>query len=261
VITEIDIIAKSTKNPGRLITFEVKDFSFWKGWVWRQGSDIRQQYYEKAVNKLAIKENYIKEKYECETVESFIVTSIPESNDRIDKTQLIFLSDLTEFLYKLSNLEVASRKRHYSSNYLVRYFERLQKDYRNTTGIQTEINEHLKEKKEILAELDKIKEEYNCSRDIFNSINSEFDTLKVSQKLASKRLVKDNGEKHFQLEEELKKIKISIVSVKRDLAIKSKKLHLIKDRYEEKKKLYNQIDEEIAKIEKLKDRHLRSRTF
>ena len=261
VITEIDIIAKSTKNPGRLITFEVKDFSFWKGWVWRQGSEIRQQYYEKAVDKLAIKENYIREKYECDTVESFIVTSIPESNDRIGQTQLIFLSDLTEFLYKLSNLEVASRKRHQSSNYLVRYFERLQKDYKNTTGIQTEINEHLKVKKEILSELDKIKEEYNCSRDIFNSINSEFDTLKVSQKLASKRLVKDTGEKHFQLEAELKKIKASILNVKRDLTIKSKKLHQIKDQYEEKKKLCKQIDDDIAKIEKLMDRHLRSRTF
>ena len=41
VITEIDVIAQSTSNSNQWLACEVKDFSFWRGWIFGHGAENR----------------------------------------------------------------------------------------------------------------------------------------------------------------------------------------------------------------------------
>ncbi|MHA2502459.1 MAG: nuclease-related domain-containing protein, partial [Candidatus Kariarchaeaceae archaeon] len=73
VITEIDIIAQSTLHKDDWLTIEVKDFSFWRGWIFGHGADSRREYYMKAIGKLPIKEDYIRQKHSIDEITSIIV--------------------------------------------------------------------------------------------------------------------------------------------------------------------------------------------
>ncbi len=261
VITEIDIIAQSTSNPDEIITFEVKDFSFWKGWIWNQNADTRRAYYENAVEKLPVKEEYIKSKYNCKTIRSYIVTSIPESYNKIKDTELIYLNDLTEFLYKLSNHPYIPRKRHRSTNFLIRYYENLKKDMEHSKKIEVKINENKEILAEIKKQLDEIKKEYENARDQYKIVKSEYDTAKISHDLISKRLLKDDGEKHYQIEAELKKIKFELVNLRKELARKAENIHTIRNKHEFILKKYKSKENELKSLQEARQRNLSGRIF
>ena len=98
------------KSQNQWIAFEVKDFSFWRGWIWGQGAEIRKEYYLRAIQKLPIKEDFIRQKHSCNNITSVIVTSIPEPFDSIKGVKLIYLSNLSEELVKLSENQFTPRK-------------------------------------------------------------------------------------------------------------------------------------------------------
>ncbi|MHA2250598.1 MAG: nuclease-related domain-containing protein [Candidatus Kariarchaeaceae archaeon] len=261
VITEIDVIARSKINPDVWITFEVKDFSFWRGWVWGQGSEIRKDFYLKAIGKLPVKEEFITNKHHCESLTSFIVTSIPEPFETLEGIKMIYLSDLSEELVKLSGNLSTPRKRHSSSNFLIRYFERLQKDYLNAEKLiipNKELQKTISKEKEKLCEY---KDEYEKIRETYQLLSSEHDTLKVSRKLASKRLVRDSGEKHFQLEKELQNIEKMISKSQRERGVKVKILRELKNCYKQQFHTIKKLETESQKITNSIERLLGSRLF
>ncbi len=262
VITEIDIIAQSIMDPGIILTFEVKDFSFWKGWMWRQGSHMRREYYEKAVAKLPIKEEFIRDKYDdVREIRSYIVTSIPEGYTKIDDTQLVYLADLPYFLAKLSDQDVVKRKTYYGSNYLIRYFERLQMDYFNANKLSDPIYNRIKDNDKLRMRLAAHKEDYAKLLSVYRVLNSEMETAKVSTKLAANRLLKDQGERHYQLEEEYNKYKAELEKIKRDLKIKVKALREVKEKYNEVLAVIKNNDGEIKRLNTSKNRLLAARLF
>lgn len=261
VITEIDIIAQANNDPKKIVTFEVKDFARWRGWIWNEGADNRYRSYEIAVEKLPVKEEFIKKKYNCDEIESYIITSVPESYKVINNMRLVYLADLPELLMKLSNKDSNKRQEHKGSNYLIRYFERLQVDYFNANKLTDPIRSRLKENDKLRMKLAAFKEDYDKLRSIYRVLNSEFDTAKVSSKLAAKRLVKDTGEKHYQLEEDFNKCKVEMDKIKREMSIKSKALKDIKVRYNETLEVIKINDSEIGRLNISKNRLLAGRLF
>jgi hypothetical protein len=261
VVTEIDIIAQSKVEPNRWITFEVKDFSFWRGWIWARGANNRKEYYIKAINKIPVKEEFIRKKHACEDLISIIVTSVPETFDALDDIKIIYLSDLSEELAKMTNHQYTPRKRHTSSNFLIRYFERLQKDYSNADLLQLPIKDLESQVLELKEELIGCKNDYEQVRGTYQMIISEYDTLQVSKKLASKRLVKDSGEKHYQLEEELERIKKMLSKTHREKMLKANILRDLKESYNSVLKKVKSKENEILKEEKSVERLLSARLF
>ncbi len=261
VITEIDIIARSKINPIKWITLEVKDFSFWRGWVWGQGSKLRETYYKNAISKLPVKEEFICQKHSCEEVLSFIVTSIPEPFESLNETKLIYLSNLSEELAKLSGHNFTPRKRHKSSNFLIRYFERLQKDYQNADRLEHPKLELIKQIEELKDKLEVSRDDYENVRNTFNIINSEYETLQVSKRLATKRLVKDSGDRHFQIEKELQDIENMITKAIREKKVKATILRELKEKYTKILKKIKNVEVEYNKLLRSSERLLTSRLF
>lgn len=262
VVTEIDVVARSINEPNIVYTFEVKDFSFWRGWIWGQGANIRREYYEKAVEKLPVKEDFIKSKYEdVDEIQSFIITSIPESYYKIKDTRLVYLGDLTYFLLKISGQEPPRRQNFHSSNFLIRYFERLQMDYFNANKLSDPIYTRIKDNDKLRMRLAAYKEDYEKLRSVYRVMNSEMETAKVSSKLAAKRLIKDQGEKHYQLEEEYNKSKSELEKIKREMKIKAKALRDIKEKYNEVLELIKNNESEITRLNTSKNRLLAARLF
>jgi hypothetical protein len=260
VITEIDIIAQS-KIDNTWVTFEVKDFSFWRGWIWGQGADQRKEYYFKAIEKLSIKEDFICEKYSCNEVTSIIVTSIPEPFTKLENVQFVYLSDLNEILAKLSGKNYTPRKKHQSSNFLIRYFERLHADYRQSDELQGPLQEILKGIEKIKDLMHSQKDEYEKVRSTYKMLISEHDTLILEQKLITKRLVKDKGEKHYHLESELNEVKQKINRSNKNKKIRAEILRDLKSKYQQSLLELKKIEKEEEKIEKTKERLLNSRLF
>ncbi|MDH5404451.1 MAG: hypothetical protein OEY49_18270 [Candidatus Heimdallarchaeota archaeon] len=261
VITEIDILAQSTKNIEEFLAIEVKDFSFWRGWVWGHGADLRRKYYQKAVDKISIKESFLKEKYNCKSLKSIIVTSIPEPLNYLQEVPLIYLSDLSEELSKLSGVQYSPRKRHTSSNFLIRYFNRIKQDYEKSFKLHQPLIDREHEIQRINKEIESCKDEYDRVLDVYNRLKSECDTLLVSEKLASKRLLKDTGDKHYQLEEELIHIRTKIKKINRDRKLKAISLKDLKTKYETLKDNLLKEKNEIVKINKSIERFLSPRIF
>lgn len=261
VITEIDIIAQSLRDRGVWTTFEVKDFSFWKGWIFGHGIDARREYYLKAIAKLPIKEEYIQEKHDCEAINSVIVTSIPEPYSELEDIPLIYLSDMYEELAKMTSNDYTPRKRHQSSNFLTRYYERLMNDYKSADDLNKPMDGIRTQIQVLRKELTTIKGEYQSVKDTYSGIVSEHDTLIVSEKLASKRLLMDTGEKHYQLEEELKQIRVKISKIKRDRKVKASILKELKGKYNEKLEQIKGKEKELEKVQKSHDRLLVPRLF
>jgi hypothetical protein len=260
VITEIDIIAQS-KIDNTWVTFEVKDFSFWRGWIWGQGADQRKEYYLKAIEKLTVKEEFICQKYSCNEVTSIIVTSIPEPFNKLENVQFVYLSDLNETLAKLSGTNYTPRKKHQSSNFLIRYFERLHSDYRQSDGFDKALNEILSEIDKIRENMNLQKEEYEKVRSTYKMLISEHDTLILEQKLITKRLVKDKGEKHYHLENELNDVKQKIRGSNKNKKIRAEILRELKSKYQQSLLELKKKEKEEERIEKTRERLLNSRLF
>jgi hypothetical protein len=228
-LTEIDILAKSKqKIDGEYewVHIEVKDFSYWRGWIFGKNIAIREEYYKTAVNKLELKEQYIKDKHQCKRLTSIIVTSIPEVFTEVDNVKLTYLSDLHNELLALTKKQPYYHKPHSSSNYFIHYYERLRTDLKRAKSINTEIIVIRTEINELKKSLKSIKSDFKEKQDILKINMSAVDTLKVSMKLTKKRLIKDTGEKHFKIENELK-------SIESELSIKERELnrtyHMLKD--------------------------------
>ncbi len=260
VITEIDIIAQS-KIDNTWITFEVKDFSFWRGWIWGQGADQRKEYYVKAIEKLSVKEDFICEKYSCNEVTSIIVTSIPEPFSVLEKTQFVYLSDLNETLARLSGTNYTPRKRHQSSNFLVRYFERLHTDYQQSDNLQNPLDEISVEIKSMKNKMQSQKDEYDSVRQTYQMLISEHDTLKLEEKLISKRIIKDTGEKHYHLESELGDTRAKISRSNKNINIRAEILRDLKLKYQQSLQALKKTEKEKEKIGKSRERLLNSRLF
>ncbi|OLS18391.1 MAG: hypothetical protein HeimC2_44460 [Candidatus Heimdallarchaeota archaeon LC_2] len=260
VITEIDIIAQS-KLDNTWITFEVKDFSFWRGWIWGQGADQRKEYYVKAIEKLEVKEEFICKKYSCQEVTSIIVTSIPEPFSMLEKTQFVYLSDLNETLARLSGTKYTPRKRHQSSNFLIRYFERLHTDYSQSDNLQKPLNDISIEINELREKMQDKKDEYDGVRQTYQMLISEHDTLKLEEKLISKRIIKDTGEKHYHLESELNETRTKISRSNKNINIRAEILRDLKLNYQQSFQALKKIEKEKEKIGKSRERLLNSRLF
>lgn len=260
VITEIDIIAQS-KLDNTWITFEVKDFSFWRGWIWGQGADQRKEYYVKAIEKLEVKEEFICKKYSCKEVTSIIVTSIPEPFSMLEKTQFVYLSDLNETLARLSGTKYTPRKRHQSSNFLIRYFERLHTDYSQSDNLQKPLNDISIEINELREKMLDQKDEYDGVRQTYQMLISEHDTLKLEEKLISKRIIKDTGEKHYHLESELNETRTKISRSNKNINIRAEILRDLKLNYQQSFQALKKIEKEKEKIGKSRERLLNSRLF
>ena len=261
VITEIDLIAQSKINPEDWVTFEVKDFSFWKGWIFGSGSEMRKEYYIKAEQKIEVKENFIKQKHECEKITSAIVTSIPEPINQIGNVKLVYLSDLSEFLAKMAKVEHSPRKKHLGSNFLIRYFERLQSDAFHADELSQKITEIKIEAQKIKEEMDLLKAEYDKIRDTYKMLTSEQETLVIEEKLTRKRLVKDTGERHYAIEKELEDVRAKLTKSKRDKKIKADILRAHKEKYQNKLNEYRKLEESASRVEKTRDRYLSPRLF
>ncbi|MFV2013945.1 MAG: hypothetical protein ACC656_00820 [Candidatus Heimdallarchaeota archaeon] len=260
VITEIDIIAQS-KLDNSWVTFEVKDFSFWRGWIWGQGADQRKEFYLKAVEKLAVKEEFICEKYSCQEVTSIIVTSIPEPFYMLENVQFVYLSDLNETLAKLSGRDYTPRKRHQSSNFLIRYFERLLSDYNQSDNLQVPLDLLDKEMNVIRDIMGHQKDEYDKVRSTYKMLITEHDTLALEKKLITKRLVKDKGEKHYHLENELNDVKQKINRSVKNKKIRAEILRELKSKYQESLQKLRKKEKEKDRLCKTKERLLSSRLF
>jgi hypothetical protein len=259
IVTEIDIIAKSTKDTDNWITCEVKDFSFWKGWIYGYGGDYRKEYYEKAVGKLPFKEKFIMETHNLKDLKSIIVTSIPESYHEVNGVSLIYISDLIEFLEKILGNEYVKRKQYSGSNYLVRYFDRLFLDYSKLDQLLNEVDKLRNDISKIEIEVNHVKKEYDSIRDTYEILVSEYSTLDVTEKLAKKRLLMDKGENHYELEDNLKSIKISKNKVIRERNMKAKVLHELRDKYDELNLMISEINKEVNGISNSKDMNVPAR--
>ena len=123
----------------------------------------------KSCGKLQVKEDFICEKYSCKEVTSIIVTSIPEPFTILQDVQFVYLSDLNETLAKLSGRDYTPRKKHQSSNFLIRYFERLLSDYNQWDNLQ--------------IPLDKLDEEMNKVRDKMIHEKDEYEKVRVTYKM------------------------------------------------------------------------------
>ncbi len=258
-VTEIDIIARSKKDPDQWVHCEVKDFSYWRGWIFGQNIGIRKQYYEKAVEKLPVKEEYIKNKYQCNKINSFIVTSIPEAFESINGVSLVYLSDLNEVLASLNKRNFTPRRKYSSQNFLIRYYRRLKNDYETANEVNKKII-NLKEKyRELKTEYNKIKKKFDEKKAIFDKLLSSRNTLQVSKKFTTKRLVKDDGTKHYQIEEELKKIKHDLQKVNREIVVCQENLKGIKLELKDKKNKLEKINTELGKLQQKQERLLAPR--
>ncbi len=242
-VTEIDIIARSKKDPSQWVHCEVKDFSYWRGWIFGRNIEIRRQYYEKAVTKLPVKEQYIKDKYQCEKIRSFIVTSIPEAFEEIDGVSLVYLSDLREVLAKINQRDFTPRRKYSSQNFLIRYFWRLKNDYEASKELQTKQRQLKKRLSKAQKEVNEVSSKLKEKKALIDKHMSKKKTLKVSQRLAKRRLVKDDGTKHFQLEEEIK-------SIERELSKVGRELKVCMASYKELMLEYRTKDDKVKKIEK-----------
>jgi len=261
VITEIDVVAQSNLEPERWLTCEVKDFSFWRGWIFGHGSEARKQYYEEAVDKLPVKEAFIRETHDIEDLESIIVTSIPEPYNYINGVPLVYLSDLSEHLVKITSDDYTPRKHYQSSNFLIRYFTRLQSDYQSADKLDKPIESLQEDISAFKEKAAKIKEDYERVRDTYHSIVSEYDTLAVSEKLARKRLLMDTGENHYQLEAELKNIRLKKSKMARERKVRANVLRKLKKRYKEQLDKIKEKESEIAKLNASKERLITPRLF
>ena len=174
-ITEIDIIAKSKvpiDGEHLWIHCEVKDYSYWKGWLFGQGIPVRRSYFLKAVSKLSVKEDFIKKKYSCSKVKSVIVTTIREVFDEINDIPII---DINALGYKLSELVNSKRTRTRTpphSNYFIKYYNKLQSDLTSSNKINEEISELMKQLTSQAKKLKKIKSEYDQKCEHFKKLET-----------------------------------------------------------------------------------------
>ncbi len=258
-VTEIDIIARSKKDPDQWVHCEVKDFSYWRGWIFGRNIEIRRQYYEKAVEKLPIKEQYIKEKFSCKKIKSFIVTSIPEAFEEINGVPLVYLSDLREVLASINHRPFTPRKRYSSQNFLIRYFRRLKNDYETAKESDSKLKKLEKKYRELKKEENQMKEKFIEKKSLLEKHNSTLATLKMSQKFTTKRLLKDDGSKHFQIEEELAKIKKDIKRVRREMIICQERYKEVALALKTKQAALKKIKEEINRLKQKKARLLAPR--
>ena len=261
VITEIDLIAKSLKHENKWLNVEVKDFSFWKGWIFGQGADMRKNYYLGAIKKIYIKENYIREHYAAEEINSIIVTSIPEPHMELDSVQLVYMSDLPEYLSKAAGINYSSRKRHSSSNFLIRYFERLTSDYENADAMNQPIEILQSSMGSFRDKLDTYKDEYENARSTLKMINFEYEALIKQDKLTRKRLILDTGERHYQIEDELAVVKENLNKSKRNKKIRLKILIDLKTKYTLLLGDYKKKEIELNRLTHSKERLLASRLY
>ncbi len=239
-LTEIDIVAKS-KNPledgeHAWVHCEVKDYSYWQGWIFGQSISNRRQYFEKAVDKLPIKEKFIREKHNCKNLTSIIITSVPEVFDEVKGTKLVYLTDLFKTLAELENRKYTPFKNNSGGNFFLRYYGRYIKDLEQAEKIREKLRVSKRRTKELKSELKSLRKSFDELKIVLTNVESSIGTIKVSEKLAKKRLVRDDGTRHFQLEEDVR-------SIQNDLRLKEKeykriKLELLrkKDAYKECKK-------------------------
>ncbi len=207
-VTEIDIIAQSLKDQDTWIHCEVKDFSYWRGWIFGKNIPVRKKYYQQAIEKIPIKENFIREKHQCKRIESLIVTSVPESFTEINGTSIIYVGDLKERLAFLNNRNIGTRKKSSSSNFLIRYFNRLNSDIQQVTEVKAKIRRIDAKLKEERRKMKQISDTILSYEQKLSSLNSDRKTIVLAIKLQTKRLVKDDGSKHFQIENDIKQKRI-----------------------------------------------------
>ena len=223
------------------------------------GGDYRKEYYEKAVGKLPFKEKFIMKTHNLKDLKSIIVTSIPESYHEVNGVSLIYISDLIEFLEKILGNEYVKRKQYSGSNYLVRYFDRLFLDYSKLDQLLNEVDKLRNDISKIEIEVNHVKKEYDSIRDTYEILVSEYSTLDVTEKLAKKRLLMDKGENHYELEDNLKSIKISKNKVIRERNMKAKVLHELRDKYDELNLMISEINKEVNGISNSKDMNVPAR--
>ena len=171
------------------------------------------------------------------------------------------MSDLNEELSKLGNLKFIPRKKHHGSNFLIRYFEKLDQDYEAVKKLEEPKSGMIRQSNSLKNEIDSCKDEYESFRITYNYVVSEFDTLVISKKFVTKRLLKDTGEKHYQIEAELDVLRKKISKTNRERKIKSQQLKAIKEQYNKLLKDYKKVEVELQKLSRSKDRLLASRLF
>ncbi len=89
--------------------------------------------------------------------------------------------------------------------------------------------------------------------------HSTLATLKMSKKFTTKRLIRDDGSKHFQIEEELSKIKKDIGRVNRELLICQERYKEIAKELKAKQSSLKKINDEIQRLKQKKERLLAPR--
>ena len=237
-LTEIDIVAKSKNSletgEHAWVHCEVKDYSYWQGWIFGQNISKRRSYFEKAVGKLPIKEDFIRRKHQCSNLTSIIITSVPEVFDEVNGTKLVYLTDLFKTLAELENRKFAQVKSSTGGNFFLRYYGRYCKDEEQATNIKRKLEESKQRQREFKKKLVELKESYNDLRLVLSSVESSVRTIKVSEKLARRRLIKDDGSRHYRLEED-------ILKIQRDLQLKEKEYKRIKVKLLKKKEKYGEV--------------------
>ena len=97
ILTEIDLIVVHHELD-LCVVVEVKDYSYWKGYINGEKFDSRQLNYSEAAKKMTVKQDWVSENYDFHLVEPVIVTTLPEAFSEIDDVPIIFSRYFCEFL-------------------------------------------------------------------------------------------------------------------------------------------------------------------
>ena len=244
VITEIDIIAKKKDDPTTYVLIEVKDYSFWGGWIFG-GSERKRAYYEEAAKKMELRKKIIAEEFGAKTVYSLFVSSVPEPFTEIKSIPVIFIEDLSAKLSELAGIkEESDTERQKPTNFLLRYYESLVSFLEKSKQIEVEIQIKKKQKHELFK---KKKEHVNKINNLnmkAQSIKSELRVLLARKKLLKKkRMGTTDSDQIMKIRKEIKQINSELLRYK-------EQLEKIEEKIENENQEIEKIDSKINKIKK-----------
>ena len=243
VITEIDMIARSTENPEKYILIEVKDYSFWAGWIFG-GSERKRNYYEKAVEKMELRKDHIRKEFGAKEVLSLFVSSVPEPFQEINDIPVVFVEDLPQILEELGKqYKAEAKERQKPTNFLFKYYQSLLRFLHDAEKIEQEIKEKKSRLRSVQNEKHRMEKEVQTLTEVANSLKSELRTLLTRKQILKKRRWK------VQQSSQIDRIRDEIKALDKELLNYKRKL----DNVEEKiSSVHQEIEKIEGKIRKLK---------
>ncbi len=248
VITEIDIIAKKIDEPSTYILIEVKDYSFWGGWIYG-GSERKRTYYKEAAKKMELRKKIIAEEFNAKKVYSLFVSSVPEPFAEISGIPVVFIEDLSTILAELSgNPEDIESERQRPTNFLLKYYESLISFINKSESIDTEIQRKKKKKHELFKKKKKYEQKVNELNTKAQTIKSELRVLLARKKLLKKKRAQTTDH------DKIVKIRAEIKQIDKELIHYNHQLENIEKKIEEENQEIEKIEASIYKLRKEIDR-------